>query len=321
MYSSFQSFTLQCSAGTTGASTTQSASADSIISQRDADTKALGLAKRLAFEYILCALPAFPVPVLYCSDPVTASTDSFPGYVPETFTITYGGCAFYSLVSATDATNAAQLAAQLEAYRIRNLRQRRIYYNTPQTYSNTCSGLIGGLRDPLTVTITVDAGTWISTTSQAQADYLAQQSAASIVLSTLSQNCIEYWLNSSVSFTASCTLPLVGAKVTVTVSHGQVKSYISQADADTIALDQATTSANSMLACQVGFYNMEAIFNATCEGSFGNGWAGADSTATVPAGKYFATLLIDADLMASNDAALQAVAGLRCYWSGGGAPP
>lgn len=321
MYYAYATATIKCAEGTSGPSLTRGAPATSVISQRDADTKAKEFAAMLAYQCLLCEFPPEPGRLIYCSAPVTASAVADPGYVPETFTVNLPSCAIFSYNSQAEADAAAQVAAQVQADHDRDVGQKLIFYNTEQTYSNTCNAVLGPDYGPATVSYTVPAGTVTSNTSQAQADYEAAVLAKNTVTSLLISTCLPQFHNSAQSFTATCTPPLVGTPVTVVVAAGTFGSTISQADADALALASATASANAQLVCAAGFYNTEQNAHAACFSSFGPGWCGLDTNAVIPAGTYHAATQVDADNAALAAAQQQAVNSLLCTWCGGGPEP
>jgi Family of unknown function (DUF5977) len=321
MYFAYATATIKCAEGTNGPSLTRGASATSVISQRDADTKAKEFAAQLAYQCLLCEFPPEPGRLIFCSAPVTASAVADPGYVPQTFTVSLPSCAVFSYNSQAEADAAAQVAAQVEADHERDTGQKLIFYNTEQTYSNTCNAILGPDYGPATVTYTVPAGAVTSNTSQAQADFAAAEIAKNTVLSLLASSCLPLFRNSAQSFTATCTLPLVGAPVTVIISAGAYTSTVSQADADAQALAAATASANAQIVCAAGFYNVAASGHAACFSSIGPGWCGPDTFSTVPAGVYFNTTQALADAAAQNQADQLARNALLCTWCGGGVEP
>lgn len=317
MYTAYKTYTIKCAAGSSGPDVTQGASAESVITQRDADVKAYGLAQRLAYEFLVCTLDPTPATPIFCSDPVTKTASAQAGYEPHVFSVTLGPCAIYSTVSKADANAAAAIAAQVEANHERDIGQKRIYYNTDQTFSNSCTAVMGPMFDPAVITATVTAGTWSSYTSQADADFLAYQSVKSIVFSLAHQQCVPFWFSTRQSTTATCTLPLVGQAVTVTNPAGFYKSYISQADANAQSLAAAHTAAAALISCFAGFYNTPQSYTANCVDIFGSNWVGTSVTITIPAGAYSDTTLAAANAQALAAATIAAVSALYCTWGGG----
>lgn len=318
MYTSYKTFTISCAEGSTGPSVTEGAAATSVISQRDADVKALGLATRLAYEFLVCNLPPDPAVLIYCSAPVSAHADATAGHVPQTFTVNFDACAVYSLVSQAEADAAALLAAQLEANHERDTQQKLIFYNTDQSFTDSCNNALGPDFAPGNISHTVVAGTFTSNTSQSEADFTAFVSAKSIVHSLLSSTCLPLYKSVATSYTATCTgSGMVGSAVTVAYSAGAYISSVSQADANALALAAATAAANSALVCITGFYNTVQSGTASCLAEFGPNWIGSDTHATIPAGAYFDTTLVGANALASAAAVAAAAASLICTWGGG----
>lgn len=315
-YDSFKSYTIKCPVGETGPSVTQSASASSIISQWDADNKAYGLAQRLAFEFLMCTFPPTPEKPVFCSAPVTKTASSEAGYVPQTFSVTFSRCDFYSNISQEAADAGAALAAQIDVNHYRDTHQKPIFYNHEQSFSSSCAEIAGPNHDASVYTTTIAAGARSSETSQAAADYLAYNEAKANTIAVLASTCVAFYFSAALSYTAECTMPLVGAKVTVTYAAGEYKSYVSQADADATALAMATTVANSSLVCASGFYNVSQTIIVYCEDVYGHGWYGTDSLVTVPAGAYSGASQIIADTDAINAGTAQATAALVCHWGG-----
>ena len=319
MYSAFASYTLACPAGMTGASVTEGASAESIVSQRDADVKALTLAEALAYEFLVCANPVVPPAATFLSDPVTASAYSQPGYVVQTFTVSYSAGAVYSLLSKVEANAQAQLQAQADADHLRDTRQKLIFYNTAQSYTFSCEQLLAGGTQyvPLTYTATVAAGAYSSNTSQAGADYLAHLQAKALVESYLITNCIPIYYSERVSYTATCSGGLVGDPVTVTYAAGAYTSNVSLVVANAAALAAATAAATALIVCTAGYYNASQVASATCLAAYGPGWDGSTASAAVSAGVFHDTTLSLANSKALSTAVNDAVDNLRCTWTGG----
>lgn len=317
MYTSYKTFTIRCPEGETGPAVTKPAAGESVISQWDADNKAFGLARRLAYEFLICIFPPTPETPIFCSVPVTKTAHSEPGYVPQDFTVSYGACDFYSTESQAAADAGAALAAQLEANHYRDINQTLIFYNTVQSYSSSCVEIAGPNHDPLVYTTTVAAGEYISHTSQAGADLLARNVAKANTIAVLESTCVPFWYSGPVTYTASCTPPEVGTAITITYAPGEYKSYVSQADADAQVLAKATTAANLLLVCITGFYNETQSAVATCLASYGSNWIGSDSYATIPAGTYFNSTLGAANTAALTAAQQLAYNNLICYWGGG----
>ena len=317
MYTSVKTYTVSCAEGTSGTEVSRTAVATSLISQRDADVKATGMAKMLAFEFLSCAFPDDPAVTVYYSLATSASSSAQTGYATEEFTVELAAGAVYSTVSQAAADVAAGLAAQAQANDKRDAEQRPIYYNDEQSRSQSCgSGYLA-----YTATATVPAGAMWSLSSKAQANADALAQVMSVLAGDLTANCVPFYLSEVQSYTATCTVPgEVGEDVTVTNAAGHVVSLVSVADANATSLADATASAEGLIVCTAGFYNAEQSYTATCLAEYGFNWSGDDVTVTIPAGEYFAALQATADSDALAAATAQAIAALVCYWGGGEFP-
>lgn len=180
------------------------------------------------------------------------------------------------------------------------------FTNEPQSATAQCPNNTTG--NP--VTVTIPAGTVVSTVSVADAN--AQAKSLALQQAALQVNCtpipVTYW-NTAQSATASCVGGL-GNPTSATVQAGQVSSTVSQAAADATALAQAQAAAQAELSC--AFTNTEQTYTAQCPA----GHAGANVTKTVPAGTFTSTLSqADADALALASATTQAQAALSCAGS------
>lgn len=314
MYTAYKDFTLSCPFGETGATYTASATASSIITQADADKKALGMAKALAVEYIECSFPPGETPVVFYSVSVTASAAAQAGYQPRIFTVSLEPATVYSTVSQAAADAGALLSAQKQAEQARDAGQIPVFLNLAQTWSGTC----GGGYLPYSVEITVAAGTHSSTISQSDASQAALASAKAQVAALLSTNCLILYYSTVQSYTATCSGGLVGTPITVVKPEKFATSTVSQADANATALAGATAAANALLSCAAGYYNTEQSASVSCVGVFGPNWVGSNQSATVPAGNYFSTVSqADANAIALTAATDEATSKLSCSWGGG----
>jgi Family of unknown function (DUF5977) len=167
------------------------------------------------------------------------------------------------------------------------------YTNTAQTATASCpNGTVGQA-----VTVTVAAGTVQSFVSVADANSMAasqalQQAGSQLQCTTPQQT----WTNTVQTFTANC-VGGTGNPVTVTVAAGTFTSTVSQADANTQALNSATASANSQLSCNYG--NVSTPYTAACSN-------GSNSTTiTIAANTYFASSQVAANAMALQAATNQ----------------
>jgi len=314
MYTSTQTFTLTCTAGETGASYTARATAESIITQWDADNKALGMAKALAVEFIECSFAGTDV-TLYYSVSKTALAYNDVGYQTDTFAVTLPAGSVYSTVSQADADAAAQAAAQYLANEKRDLEQIPIFANTEQSWSGSCPGGLGG---GYWVTITIPAHTISSNESASDASQDALAEAQAQVAALIAVHCVPTYLSTVQSYTATCTPPLVGTPITVTNAAGTHSSTVSQAAANAASLAAATTAANALLVCGSGYSNTDQSYTAVCQVIYGPNWIGSNSTVVVPAGTFFSLVSqADANAQALASATSQAIAGLSCSWGGG----
>lgn len=310
MYTATQSFELRCVTGETGDNYTASATASSIISQADAEAKAIGMAKALAYEFIQCSFADDPSVTIYYSAEVSASVDNDAGYQTAAFSVTLPAGALYSTESQEAVDAAAQIAANVAAEEKKNAEQLPIFYNAEQVWTGACPG---GTGDGYTVTITVPAGTVTSNVSTSDASQVALDSAKAQVDALLDINCTTTYFNTPQSYTANCESPLVGSAVTITIPARAYSSLVSQEAVDATALATATAAATAALVCAAGYWNVEQSYTATCAGIYGPTWKGDDSSATVPAGTTYSTVSqANADGAALGEATAQAIAGLSC---------
>ena len=169
------------------------------------------------------------------------------------------------------------------------------YYSAAQSYTASCpTGQLGN-----SVTVSVPAGRFSSSLSQADADAQAMAAAQSQAQAQLSCTSGSVFKNVAQSYTAVCQgetgAPApTGSSATVTVPAGTYQSTISQAMADAAALQAATIQAQAQLACT--FFNSAQTATVTCADS-------SQQSATVPAGAYTSTLSqADADSQAMAQA-------------------
>lgn len=177
-----------------------------------------------------------------------------------------------------------------------------IFYNAEQAYTAVCPS--GQTGNPATAT--VPAGQYSSKLSQADADAQALASATTKAQAML--QCVPggLFLNVSQSYTASCpaasgTTPAAqGNSVTITIAAGEYQSAVSQQLADAAALNAATVTAKSQLACT--FYNAPQTATVNCVD-------GSTKSATTAAGQYTSTTSqAEADSKALAAAQAQATA-------------
>lgn len=315
MYSSTQSFTLQCVSGETGDNYTASATATSVITQDDANAKALGMARTLAYELIQCTFVPGVSPTIYYSAEATASANNDVGYQTDTFSVTLPAGSLYSTESQEAADAAAQVAAQAQADAKRDREQIPIFQNLAQTWQGSCPG---GTGDGYSVTITVPANTFTSDVSESDASQAALADAKAQVAALIALNCTETFYSAVQSYTATCVGPEVGTPVTVTNPVGYVTTVVSQAAADAESLALATAAAEALLVCGAGYVNVEQSYTAVCQVVYGPNWEGDNNTVVIPAGEYVSAVSqAAADSAALAAATSQAIAGLSCVWGGG----
>jgi hypothetical protein len=307
MYTASQDFTLACAVGT-GATVVRSAVATSIITQRDANVKALGMARALAVEDLVCTLTPDPTPTIYYSVEKTGTANNTAGHVTETFEVVLPAGSIYSLVSQEEADTAAQTAATWQAEAKRDAEQRPLYESREVTLIGHC----GSGYEPHDETVTIAAGDFTSETSQAAADALALAEAESDLAALLTANCVQLFLSEEQTYTASCGGGEVGSPVTITLTAGYATSTVSQAAANATALAAATAQAEAMLECDTGFFNEEQTFTAECSEVFGPSWFGSDSIGVCEAGEVFDTTQELANAAALGIATGRAYAGLSC---------
>lgn len=184
-----------------------------------------------------------------------------------------------------------------------------LYYNDEQQATATCTGSETG--NP--VTVTIQAGTFASSISKADANQKALNEAQ--LQANAQLDCTApaaSFTNDEQSYTASCDTDGVspipdGSPVTVTVEAGTVTSTLSKAEANALALAQATATAIEQLACT--YWNSEQSFTAECP----DGQTGDDVTITVAAHTYSSDISqADADTKALNAAKAEAEGDLIC---------
>lgn len=322
-YRAFATFTVSCSAGE-GVAVTESASASSIISQRDADLKALEYARGKAQAKLECSFPPAPGETRYYNDEVSASAvcpsgsaDPSGAFDPsKQFAAIIAAGSVYSTVSASEATSAAQARANAELAVLLSRTCLPYYENTEQSYTAQCFPPYTGAS----VTETVPAGTYRSFVHPEAADGLAREAAQIAAEAALSCSLL-FW-NTPQTATVSCTPPEVGADSIATVPAGTYSSSISQAAADTAALNAATALATSLLSCITGYANTEQTAIVNCEDAYTICHFGNSGVATVPANTYFSPVSQEAaDALALDAATAEATAQLDCYINPNCVPP
>ncbi len=165
---------------------------------------------------------------------------------PVTATIPAGQVG--SALSVADAN--AQAMAQAQANAENQLvceTAATVFLNTPQTYTATCAPASDDTPAATgnSVTVTIPAGQYQSTLSQAAADAAALTAATNQATSQLV--CTFY--NAPQTYTASCPSGSTGSDVEVTIPAGAYSSIVSQQDADAQALAAAQSQAVAGLSC------------------------------------------------------------------------
>lgn len=314
VYTAQASHTARCTAGT-GTPAVGEAVSESIISQRDADRKALSLAQARAQNSLDCQLPPAPEELRFYNDAFTASAicpagtaDNEGTFDPSrelAYTVPAG--AFYSLTSVAEANAAAELSAYYGLQSLLLARCHVYYENVEKSATYTCPMPQEGSNSA-----TVAAGTYVSFESQEAVDATAQAAAQSAAQAGVT--CVDRYYNTQQTATVSCESPFVGPDSVATVPAGEYLDYTQEganALAYAAALAQATALADEN--CVQRYENTEQSVTVTCEEIFGPGYAGSPSSATVPAGTYSSVdSQEEADQLAYDAAYGEAVAALSC---------
>jgi hypothetical protein len=176
-------------------------------------------------------------------------------------------------------------------------------YNGSGTFTASCGGGYTGGSSTATATAT-------STISQADANNKAAALAQQMAIAALKCTAIpppSTTYTSTKSFTAHCDAGSTGADV---VKSATATSTVSQADADSKALQQATVAATAALNCtavpQNGTFTATKTYTATCP----PGYTGVEVTRTATATSTISQA--DADYQALSAAATQANVARRC---------
>lgn len=315
VYTAQASYTAHCMAGTGDAAVGMAVS-ESIISQRDADRKALSLAAERAVNSLQCAFPVPPEePVFYNDEQSVSNTcasgqaDVRPPFDPSrTFISVVAAGAVYSTTSKEDADQAALLKAQYMLLEQLLEYCQTYYQNAEQTYNYTCPMPKEG-----TNSATTPPNTYVSFVSQADAD--AQALAAAEAAAIAGATCVDRYYNTQQTATVSCESPLIGPDGLGIVAAGTYLDYTQEAAdaaayADALAIATAAAAAN----CITQFANTKQTFTATCEDEYGPGYAGPPSYYEIEANTYFSTISQeDADAKALAAAEVYAITFLMCY--------
>lgn len=317
-------FTATCASGE-GIQVTAEGSAESIISQRDADRKAEDFARTLAISRLNCLFPPAPDEIRYYSDATSASdvcpagsADPIGPFDPaKLLSVNLPAGSVYSTVSVADANAAAQVRAQVELLTLLAQRCETYYLNTAQSATASCQAPLVG--SDYTATTPVD--TIASFVSQEVADELAY--AAALVAAQAGLTCVQGYGNVAQTYTAECYLYDTGTKygpdVTVT-APANLFYDLSQAAADATALAFATAQALAAMptTCVYDYKNVARTATIDCEDIYELPVYGSGAAATVPENQYFSNVSqVDADNTACAAAWAEALAALDCYCPAG----
>lgn len=314
VYTAQASAIVHCMAGT-GDAVSASALAESIISQRDADRKALSLAQARAQEALNCTPIPTPVAEVFYNDEQSVSdtcstgkADFRPPFDPSrVFTAVVAAGAVYSTVSKDEANAAALLRAQYTLLEELLGYCQVFYKNTEQSATYTCPMPQEGSNSA-----TVPADTYVDFVSQASVDATALAAAQAAAFAGVT--CVQRYYNTRQQANVACEAPLIGPGGVGVVEAGVYLDY-TQEDADASAYADALAAATADAAekCIVQYANTEQTFSTTCEEVYGAGWAGPPSSATTPANTYFSTISqADADAKALAAAEIIATTNLTC---------
>lgn len=178
----------------------------------------------------------------------TASCPS--GQAGEPVTVTTAAGLYSSTMSQADADAQAMAAAQQGAQSKLSCVSGQVFLNAAQTYVAQCPGASGSTPAAVgpSVSITIPAGTYKSTISQAFADAAALEAATATALSQLV--CTYY--NGLQTANVTC---VIGSE-SATVPAGQFTSTVSQADADQQAMSLAQSQATDSCTNPAGAFNI-----------------------------------------------------------------
>jgi YD repeat-containing protein len=233
-------FTPTCPTGMSAAGIYVSLSAGaatSTLSQGDADNKARIKAQTIADQAGVCYYSSIAISGNYTPTNCPAGTTATPKYI----SISAG--AFTSTISQSDANNKAEQAAQ-------NLANQSAicYYSSVAIAGNytptNCPA--GTTTKPVYITIT--AGTYTSTISQADADNKAQQAAQN--QANLNATCI--WSSDALDkyfYKQTCPFQAVPVPFYVSLPAGAYTSTISKTDANNKAEQYGQSQADSYGSC------------------------------------------------------------------------
>ncbi len=323
-YYAFSIFTATCASGE-GVQVTAEGSAESIISQRDADRKAEDFARTLAISRLNCLFPPAPDEIRYYSEPVSVSdicpsgsADPIGTFDPnKVFTINLPAGSVYSTVSVADANAAAAIRAQAELLETLARRCETYYGNEEQSATASCtSGFIGP-----DASATIPADTFTSFINLEVVNDSAKAAALAAAQAALA--CVQVFPNTAQTYTAACVDYDTGLKygpdVTVTAPAGLFYDTTETA-ANITALAFATAQALAAMptSCVYDYKNVSRTAVVDCDAVYDPPVSGAGATATVVANQYFSNVSqADADDTACAAAWAEAFDALDCYCPAG----
>jgi YD repeat-containing protein len=190
------------------------------------------------------------------------------GGTPGTVTYTVAAGTYTSITSQAAADALAQNDVNTNGQAYANTNATCTFYNVVKSGNFTRNNCASG-GTPGTVAYTVSAGTYISTTSQAAADQLAQNAVNANGQTYANNNATCTFYSAALSGTyykSNCPSGYNPVAYNVSISAGAYNSTISQADADSKATAAAYAQADANGSCQLG--NVLMTYNnstpATC---------------------------------------------------------
>lgn len=150
-----------------------------------------------------------------------------------------------SSLSVADANAKAQAQAEANAKAKLECSDAGLFYSKLVTYTASCPAATGTTpkADGADVTVTIPAGTYKSTVSQAYADAAAEQAAQQQAKAQL--QCV--YKNAEQTYEAECPSGTTGSSGSYTVAPGTFTSEVSQEDADQKALAEAQSQVSDQL--------------------------------------------------------------------------
>lgn len=185
---------------------------------------------------------------LFYNEEVSYTASCPSGQSGDSVTVVKQAGTVTSVLSQADANARAMAAAQQEANSRLVCEDAEVqYFNTPQSYTATCPAASDGVpaAEGEPVTVTIEAGAYVSSISQEAADDAALEAAQSQANALLA---CTYW-NEAQTYTASCPEGTVGSDVERTVAAGVHSSTLSQEDANAKAMAAARNEAEAALSC------------------------------------------------------------------------